>query len=327
MRVKRPLKLRKGRPARLTVALLPLFRPRRLCGPTNPTSPAIRPGPLKQILVQLDCGDSPSVFDAVVAVDAGADILLRQPAVTPANVTPHVHGAIFTRGPKKLHHTALFVGGDDVSKADAVLAAVKDAFFGPMRVSVLCDPNGSNTTAAAAVHLASRHVAEDAPVVVLGSGPVGGRVARMTSGRGRPTTILGRDAGRSADAAKAVADVPGGPVSGTAYGTDEANAALRDGAVLVACGKAGVTLLDDWQSHDFAVAVDLNAVPPAGLPGIDVTDFAADHDGTVCYGALGVGGPKMKVHKAAIARLFERNDLVLDAEEVLALADELLSED
>ena len=38
------------------------------------------------------------------------------------------------------------------------------------------------------------------------------------------------------------------------------------------------------------------------------------------YGAIGVGDSKMKIHKAAIARLFERNDQILDAEEVYALA-------
>jgi methylenetetrahydrofolate/methylenetetrahydromethanopterin dehydrogenase (NADP+) len=35
-----------------------------------------------------------------------------------------------------------------------------------------------------------------------------------------------------------------------------------------------------------------------------------------CFGAVGVGGTKMKIHKAAVARLFERNDQVLDAEEI-----------
>ena len=41
------------------------------------------------------------------------------------------------------------------------------------------------------------------------------------------------------------------------------------------------------------------------------------------YGAIGVGGLKMKIHKACIARLFERNDLVLDAESIADVASEL----
>ena len=282
---------------------------------------------MKTILLQLDSGDSASVFDSVVAVNAGADVLLQRHGVTADNVVPQVHGCIFTRGPEDLRNTAIFLGGDDVPAVDATATAVRGAFFGPMRVSVLVDPNGSNTTAAAAVHLASKHVEADAPAVVLGSGPVGGRVARMCAGRGRPVTILGRDAGRSRAAADAVAETIGSdaaPLSGAAYGTPEAAAALREGRVLYACGKAGVELMADWRDHDFAVAVDLNAVPPAGLPGIEAGDFAEDRGGTLCYGAIGVGGPKMKLHKAAIRSLFESNDRFLDAEEVLELAGEVI---
>ena len=42
------------------------------------------------------------------------------------------------------------------------------------------------------------------------------------------------------------------------------------------------------------------------------------------FGALGVGGLKMKIHKACIARLFERNDLVLDAETIAEVARETI---
>jgi hypothetical protein len=68
------------------------------------------------------------------------------------------------------------------------------------------------------------------------------------------------------------------------------------------------------------VAIDLNAVPPLGIEGVEVTDRAQPRDGVVCYGAIGVGGTKMKIHKAALARLFESNEQVLDAEEVYDLA-------
>ena len=36
----------------------------------------------------------------------------------------------------------------------------------------------------------------------------------------------------------------------------------------------------------------------------------------LAYGAIGVGGLKMKIHKAAIRSLFEANDRTLDAEEI-----------
>src|SRR5262249_17241282 len=72
------------------------------------------------------------------------------------------------------------------------------------------------------------------------------------------------------------------------------------------------------------VAIDLNAVPPLGIEGVEASDKAAERDRLVCYGAIGVGGTKMKVHKAAVARLFESNDQGLDAEEGYALAQRFL---
>ena len=71
--------------------------------------------------------------------------------VTEDAVRDLVHGAIFTRGPKDLRHTAIFIGGTDMAAGERLLAAVQKAFFGPMRVSVMLDSNGSNTTAVAAV--------------------------------------------------------------------------------------------------------------------------------------------------------------------------------
>ena len=58
---------------------------------------------------------------------------------------------------------------------------------------------------------------------------------------------------------------------------------------------------------------------PPVIGGIAPHDKAVEHDGQICYGAIGVGGLKMKVHKAAIRRLFESNDAVLDAEEIFEL--------
>jgi methylenetetrahydrofolate/methylenetetrahydromethanopterin dehydrogenase (NADP+) len=41
-------------------------------------------------------------------------------------------------------------------------------------------------------------------------------------------------------------------------------------------------------------------------------DKAVTRNGVVCYGAIGVGGTKMKIHTAALRQLFESNDRVLD---------------
>src|SRR5262245_27941435 len=103
------------------------------------------------ILIQLDTDPQPSVFDGVVAVDAGVDHLFRHGGVKPDAVRDLVYGALFTRGPRSLHRTALFIGGSDVAAGEALLDAVKKTFFATFRVSVLFDANGASTTAAAAV--------------------------------------------------------------------------------------------------------------------------------------------------------------------------------
>src|SRR5678816_2876667 len=106
-----------------------------------------------------------------------------------------VHGAIFTRGPKDLRNTAIFIGGTDMAVGEQLLAAVRKAFFGPMRVSVLLDSNGSNTTAVAAVaklQQAAGDVAGKRAVVTAGTGPVGIRAAGLLAKAGADVVITSR---------------------------------------------------------------------------------------------------------------------------------------
>jgi hypothetical protein len=52
-------------------------------------------------------------------------------------------------------------------------------------------------------------------------------------------------------------------------------------------------------------------------------DTARVVEGKVTYGAIGVGGLKMKIHKASISRLFEANDQVLNVDEIYAIGESL----
>jgi hypothetical protein len=282
------------------------------------------------ILVQLDTDDQPSVFDSVVAIDAGAEHLLRHHGITSENVRDRVYGAIFTRGGEDLARTALFIGGSDVRSGEAVLAAVKKAFFGPMRVSAMIDSGGANTTAVAAVLAVEKHIALDGvtALVLAATGPVGQRAARLLARQGATVRVASRDLARAEQVCEAIrAQEPNAKLSAVAAGKAEETAAAFDGvAVVIAAGAAGVELASAHvltQARDLKVAVDLNAVPPAGLAGIDVMDKGKERDGRFCYGAIGVGGTKMKIHKAAVKRLFERNDQVLDAVEIYELGKSL----
>ncbi|MCH8923161.1 MAG: bifunctional NADP-dependent methylenetetrahydromethanopterin dehydrogenase/methylenetetrahydrofolate dehydrogenase [Planctomycetes bacterium] len=283
-----------------------------------------------KILIQLDGDAQTSVFDAVVAVDSGVDQLLQHQGVTPDAVRDLVHGAMFTRGPKHLHNTAIFIGGSDVAAGEALLEAVVACFFGPMRVSVMMDASGANTTAAAAVLAAARHVdlSGAKATVLAATGPVGRRVARLLAREGAEVRVGSRSGERAQQVCEAIsAQVDGARLTACETATPKQTFAAVDGAeVIVAAGAAGVELLseqDRQRCESLKVAIDLNAVPPAGLGGVEVTEAAVEKDGAICYGAIGVGGDKMKIHKAAIRRLFESHDQVLDAEQIFQIGREM----
>ena len=281
---------------------------------------------MKNILVQLDPDPHASVFDAVVAVDSGVDHLLSYGGVQADQVRDLVHGAIFTRGPKDLKHTALFIGGSNVSAGEALLEQVGKAFFGPMRVSVMLDANGCNTTAAAAVLMAGKHLtlSETKALVLGGTGPVGQRVSLLLAGEGAEVRVGSRKEEKAAAVCEQIHKIlPQGRLLPVAAGADDEVAeAIQGVELVVAAGAAGVQLLKAamWVNRDsLKVAIDLNAVPPEGIEGIQVMDKGTHKGSVQCYGAIGVGGTKMKIHKAAVASLFESNDRVLDAEAIYEL--------
>jgi len=138
--------------------------------------------------------------------------------------------------------------------------------------------------------------------------------------------IGSRQKNRAEEVAKKIQDaVPGAKVEAVATATSsDAPAALAGRDLVFACGAAGVVLLPKkirTGCGTLKVAIDLNGVPPAGIEGIELMDKGAVRDGVICYGALGVGGNKMKIHKAAIAELFARNDAIMDVEAIYAIAE------
>ena len=283
---------------------------------------------MDRVLLHLDTDPHPSVFDRVVAVDAGVQHLFSYGGVTPEAVMPLVHGCIFTRGPKDLHHTAIFIGGSDVAAGEAVLAAVRKHLLPQygLSVSVMLDSNGANTTAVAAVLAAAKHLdlGKCRSLVLGGTGPVGLRVARLLAKRGGHVRIGSRQLDRAEQAAAGIRKaVPGAAVEAVGVGSSSGEP-LADRELVIAAGAPGAVLLPRAvrdKATGLKVLIDLNGVPPAGIEGVDAGDKAALKDGgLVCYGAVGVGGTKMKVHKAAVAELFTRTDLTLDVDEIDQLA-------
>jgi methylenetetrahydrofolate/methylenetetrahydromethanopterin dehydrogenase (NADP+) len=287
---------------------------------------------VKKVLLQLDTDQHPSPFDAIVAHDAGVDVLLSHGSVTPEAVRDLVQGAFFTRAPGD-PSLAVWVGGSDVGAGEKILDEVQATYFGPFRVSAMLDSDGCNTTAATAVAM----IAKDRDLngrraLILGVGPVGLRSATLLTGEGCevlatsiPGDVLGTDSYRR----------PRGLAAAEQLGIDvrepadraEMEAVLEGSNILLAAGPAGVQVLrkELWSTNPtIEVLADYNAAEPLGIEGIEAGDDLAEREGKLVLGALGIGGKKMKTHKACVRQLFERSDLVLNADGVYAVAKEIV---
>src|SRR5205085_11209621 len=101
---------------------------------------------MRKLLLQLDSSRLPSVFDRLVAYDGAADEVMSYGGITEPDVRDLIHGCTFTRGPKDLKNTAVFVGGADIAVGAQLLTAATKAMPKPFTVSTMPDPNGPNTT-------------------------------------------------------------------------------------------------------------------------------------------------------------------------------------
>ena len=285
----------------------------------------------KKLLFQFDTDPAPSVFDVVVGYDGGADHITGYANVTPGNVGAYVDGTIYTRGGSEKKSTAIFVGGGNMADGEAVFEAVKKRFFGPFRVSCMLDSNGSNTTAAAGVALvvkaAGGSVSGKRAVVLAGTGPVGMRSAALLAGEGAEVVLAARQLDRAQAAADAVNTRFKVNVTAAATPDEASRVALVKGQNLVfSAGAIGIELLPEsgWMDEaSIEIVADYNAQPPLGFGGIEAMDKAKERHGKRTFGALGIGGLKLKLHRACIGRLFESTDGVFDAEQIYALAKEM----
>ena len=289
---------------------------------------------MKKILLQLDTEEHPSPFDAIVAHDADVDVLLSHGNVKREDARALAQDAFFTRGPDDLKNTAIWVGGKHVAAGEEIFAEVQKAFFGPFKVSVMLDSNGCNTTAATTIaRIAKSYDLDGKRAVVLGLGSVGLRSAILLQKEGCEVVVAPLPADlfdddrpyrrpRGLDAAEKLGLDPREPKD-----RSELEATLDGAQVVLAAGPAGVEVLreDFWSKHpSIELLADYNAADPLGLEGTKATDDLVDYDGKLVLGALAIGGPKMKVHKTCIRRMFESNDKVFDTDTVYEVAKELV---
>ncbi|HHZ70766.1 MAG TPA: methylenetetrahydrofolate dehydrogenase [Methylococcaceae bacterium] len=281
---------------------------------------------MKKLLFQFDTDTMPSVFDTVVAYDAGVDHVIAYGGLTPDTIKPQVEGCIFTRAPKDKKNTAIFVGGSQMSSGELLFNSIQQQFFANFRVSIMLDSNGSNTTAAAGVAklTCSDSLKNKNAVVLAGTGPVGQRAAAMLAQEGAHVAITSRSFDKAQKACQAINNRFNVTVSPIEAPDNIARAkAIAQTHIIFAAGAANIQLLEEahWKDNpNLELIADANASPPIGIGGTDMMDRGINRHGKIIWGGIGFGTLKLALHKACINQLFESNNQVLDAEEIFRLA-------
>jgi methylene-tetrahydromethanopterin dehydrogenase len=279
-----------------------------------------------------------SPFDVNMALDAGYDAVLTYTQVTIDEVTGLVQDAIFSRPPKTGVRTGMFFGGKDAILALDMLAKARKALVPPFGMSFFADPAGSFTTAAAMVSCVEKVLKEkkqrdlkNLRVAVFGAtGVVGFASAVIAALEGAKVTLVGYDGvKRVSDGAKEIGARFDVDVS-AADGSDDAkkSAILADTEAAFCAGRAGVQILSAAQvaaAKPLLVAADVNAVPPAGVEGLDMMANGAEiSHGTLGVGPLAIGNIKYRTESGLFQRMIAASKPVqLDFRDAFVLAREL----
>jgi methylene-tetrahydromethanopterin dehydrogenase len=292
-------------------------------------------------------GEQASPFDVNMAADAGYQVIVPYAHVSLDRVAPLTQDAIFSRGPKGVSRTGLFIGGRDAVLAADMLERARKSMVPPFVVSVMADPSGAYTTAAALVACVEAALAAGAPsgdmadalkgrrVLLLGgTGPVG-RIAAVLCAQSGATAVLASHKGEATarDAARATGERFGVTLEAASTAdTGALRAALATADVVMGVAAAGVQVMsaeDRAHAPQLRVAADLNAVPPEGLAGVGVMDDAKPIAGTsaVGIGALAVGNVKYQVQHRLLVRMVEGGAAVaLSFTDALAVARGVVAE-
>ncbi len=268
-----------------------------------------------------------SPFDVNMAADAGYQVVVPYGEVALDAITAMTQDTIFSRGPKGAARSGIFIGGRDVLLAADMLARAQAAMMKPFVVSLMADPSGAFTTAAALLAcveaaLPGKRLAGKRVLVLGGTGPVGRMAGVIAAQAGAGVRLSSRGAA-GAQAAQETGQRFGVTLHAAAAG-DAAELAAAD--VLLGCAAAGVQLLsaaDLAHAPRLVVVADVNAVPPLGVQGLGVMDDNQPLAGTqaVGIGALVVGNVKYQTQQRLLQQMREASaPVVFSFEAAFAVA-------
>jgi methylene-tetrahydromethanopterin dehydrogenase len=292
----------------------------------------------KHILHMLTPLKHVSPFDVNMALDAGYDAVVPYTDVQLSEVTGLVQDAMFSRPPKVGPRTAVFFGGKQAAAALDMLDAAKKALVPPFGVSFFADPAGSFTTAAAMVACVEKQLRGKkrdltaTRIAVFGAtGVVGFSAAVIAALQHADVTLVGYDGIKRVSEAAAAIKARFGAVVKAADGSDDAKktAVLAANDVALCAGRAGVQILSKAQvaaAKSLVIVADVNAVPPAGIEGLDVMANGAElnANGTLGIGPLAIGNIKYKTEFGLFRKMIQAEKPVcFDFRDAFVLAREL----
>ncbi|MCK5593066.1 hypothetical protein KAI31_03110, partial [Candidatus Bathyarchaeota archaeon] len=294
------------------------------------------------LLFYLDTDERASSFDICMACDAGYNAVIPYDNVTPEDAQKIVQDTIFSRGPKAVKNTCFFIGGRKAEKAEKVLEVVKNTMFPPFQANVVIDPGGAYTTAAAMVAkvedaLLSHNLGDlrDKSCAVLGTGAVGRITAVLLAKLGCEVTIASLNPKRvdgkeyAQKLEKLLADRHKVNVSGAFAPTSVEKLKILKKADIVFCAATiGARIIEKKLLKELKllkVLVDINAVSPLGIEGIDLKDDMKEvTPGIFMIGALTIGELKHEVEKEILRMARDNGKQVFNYNQAIQLARKLL---
>lgn len=291
------------------------------------------------ILHMLTTAKNLSPFDVNMAMDAGWLSAVPYINVEPSEIRGLVQDVIFSRSPKGLKNTGIFIGGRDTKQALDMLKTAKNSMVPPFEVSVFADPSGAFTTAAGMVAAVERELERSFKTTLAGknilalggTGPVGQAAAVIAAQAGANVRIVGRQL----DRAQNIADLCNGEFGdgklNITAGADANKAEyLQTADIVFATGAVGIELLSVEliaAAPQLKVVADVNAVPPAGVAGVDAfhdgVPLAGSNSGALGIGALAIGNIKYQAQNKLLKLMIESEKAVyLHFEHAFAVARE-----
>ncbi len=295
------------------------------------------------ILHMLTTAKNLSPFDVNMAMDAGWVSAVPYINVEPSEVRGLVQDAIFSRSPKGLKRTGIFIGGRETKQAMDMLKLAKNSMVPPFEVSVFADPSGAFTTAAGMVAAVEKELAdkfdttlEGKSVLALGgTGPVGQAAAVIAAQSGANVRIIGRQIDKAERIAELCSEEFGeGEITISAGADADKGEYIQSTDIVFATGAAGIELLSAdlvASAPQLKVAADVNAVPPSGIAGIDAFDngkaLPGSKSGAVGVGALAIGNIKYQAQSRLLKKMLETDKpLYLHFEHAFEVAREFIKE-